>query len=151
MQPSSRAMLTVAVLPAVFAVGPALGGGLRPDRSNQVVISGVFAEVQPSFLLVFSAQPLQSGKRPLTKITAAQAAKLDRSPECVALAVYGKPAAKWGTFEYSFGPGSDAQMPWNDGKDFSWGSWAECSPDVWDNLCIALLPRKKAEFRALPR
>jgi hypothetical protein len=107
--------------------------------------------------LVFSAKPLgQRGSGdPLTEIwdhDLRDLAETASSGEVVAIKVGGKKPTPPGRLDYFFGlyhdaSNDDRDMPWNNGESFHWTNWARYSPDVWDNLCIALLPNEDRQRR----
>jgi hypothetical protein len=122
----------------VAGLVPAFGAGILPETQNRIVIQGQFAQPAPAFFLIFSAQPLrdQNGQW-LTSFSEAELAALKSRPDLLAIKVHGKQASRPGQFEYSFGTAADANMPWNDGREFHWKDWEKHSPDIWDNLCVA--------------
>ncbi|MBN1589122.1 MAG: hypothetical protein JW888_06385 [Pirellulales bacterium] len=125
------------------------GSGLLPKREHQVTIWAQSAEPEPSFLLIFSTKPLlDSRDRLRTMIKTTDLLRLEASVECVPIRVYGKRATKRGQYDYYFGPGKDADMPWNNGEDFRWQDWENFSPDAWDCLAITTPPSKKRSDRA---
>jgi hypothetical protein len=112
-------------------------GGILPETDNRIIIGGQFTHRAPTFVLIFSAKPLRAENgQLLTAFSEEQLARLKSQPEMLVLRVHGIHAAG-GQFEYSFGTGADANMPWNDGREFHWKDWEKYSPDIWDNLCIA--------------
>jgi hypothetical protein len=120
---------------------PGYGAGLVPDRYNQVILEGKFADAAPSFLLIFSAAPLADARgRPVTTMSLEEIRGFENRPDVVAIKVYGKPQSKPGRMDVFFGPKEDGDRPWNDGKDFAWEDWAKHSADVWDNLCVVASP-----------
>jgi hypothetical protein len=115
--------------------------GILPDRQNKVAIYGQFGNSPPTFLLVFSAQPLRSAQgNLLTRVSAAELAGWKNDRERLVLRVYGKQPSRTGQVEYHFGTGTDAAAPWNSGPDFRWGDWEQYTPDIWDNLSVVPLP-----------
>ena len=137
-----RPVHTLVVALATFMLGgPAMAGGLLPDRNNQILIEGHFAVQNPAFLLIFSAKPLTDERgRPVQSMTASQAAGFVNSEDQLAIRIYGKPLSRQGRFDVFFGTEADADMPWNDGRDFDWKDWEKYSPDIWDNLCVVPVP-----------
>jgi hypothetical protein len=138
---SCSAFLCTFALAAFTASWPAMAGGLLPDRENKVFIQGRFSQQEPSFILIFSAQPLLDAQRQLaTGLSAAQIGNLIRGADQIHIRISSKRASRPGQFEYSFGTADDASMPWNDGREFDWKEWEKYSPDLWDNLCLLAAP-----------
>lgn len=129
------------VLVGLQVASPALGGGIIPDRINQIIIQGRFPTPTPGFLVVFSSNRVTDERgRLLTAVPVASLANVKNSQDHVAIKLYGKPASQPGRFDYFFGTLHDAERPWNNGDDFRWEDWEKCSPDIWDYICILALP-----------
>lgn len=117
------------------------GGGIIPDRINQLIIEGRFDQPQPQFIVVFSVERLKGPDgKPLTSATAEELQALKSEDDQVVLKLHGKPVNKSGRVDYFFGSGDDSDKPWNDGKEFRWQDWEKHSADVWDHVAIAAVP-----------
>jgi hypothetical protein len=140
-----RSSVVIAFCLAAVLPVRANAAGLIPDRNNQVLIEGKFQDAAPSFLLIFSAEPLKDDRgRPLSSMTLDEIQSFKNRPACVAIKVYGKPLTKPGRMDVFFGTAADADRPWNDGRDFDWHDWEKHSADAWDNVCIVPSPTSAA-------
>lgn len=127
---------------ALAIVSPATAGGILPDRDNRILIGGQFAEQTPGFLLIFSAKPLRDARgQPLTRMASADVGRFVNNREQLLIKVHGKPPSRPNLWEFSFGTLRDADMPWNNGREFGWKDWENYSPDIWDNLCLLAMPQ----------
>jgi hypothetical protein len=138
-------MLMACTAACLIGAAPVHGGGLLPDRVNQLLIQGRFDQPEPEFLVIFSAEPLtNSTGRPVTSLPARELSRLATTDDRVVLKLYGKPLSKGTRLDYFFGTLHDADRPWNNGDDFRWQDWEQHSPDVWDHVAIALPPGTSA-------
>lgn len=138
----SRSNVAIAVFLTLAITCPA--SAIDPERINQIIIQGRFDSPQPKFTVVFSTKPqVDERKRLLTGITARQLANLKSNADQLVLQLHSKPASNSGRIDYFFGSKQDANMPWNDGREFDWKDWEQQPADIWDNVCIIPLPTKK--------
>ena len=135
--------LLTLVLAAISAAARA--DELQPDRENKIVIQGRFTQQEPALLLIFSARPIQDRRgQPLASMSESQVASLKGREDQLVIKVHGKRPSSAGQIEYSFGTAADADMPWNDGREFNWRDWEKHSADLWDNVCVLAAPASGA-------
>ena len=103
----------------MISASPALGGGILPDRINQIIIQGRFSTPSPTFLAIFSSQPLNDERGRLTTILQSEDfAAFENSKDMLGIRLYGKPVTQSGRVDYFFGTLHDAERPWNSGAEF---------------------------------
>lgn len=117
------------------------GAALDPNRINQLIVQGRFADEEPKLVAIFSTEPLADSRGRLSEyLTLRQLKTLHRSPTHVVLGLHSKKPTASGRCDYFFGTRYDPQMPWNDGREFAWQSWSRYPPDIWDNVAVGVLP-----------